>query len=161
MAELRAACEIVADDYHEFNRMERRRKRWRIWGPTIVFELLIIVGAVAARKPDALTFLLVFPGFIGFMIVASRAGTNLMLKRTPSALGRVEWRVDEVGVHATDRSGALTLNWSVFTAVELGPKLIALRISPYFARFIPRRAFESPDTESEFIALAQRRISGR
>ena len=137
-----------------------RRTETRISLVFLAIAFILVFGAIVSSgfKPSVfeLVWLLFPPAFVLFVFVvqprrmASQAGRNEQLTCEAT------WEVSEVGVEISSRFGATQMDWETFRKLVTTKDyyLLLSRSNKNAFRFLPRRAFTSPQQEDLFTELA-------
>jgi hypothetical protein len=128
----------------------------------IAFILVFIAIGTTGFKPNLfeLVWLIFPPAFVLFVFViqprrmASQAGRNEQLTSVAT------WVVSEAGVEIKARSSATQLDWDTLQKLVRTKDyyLLLSRVNKNAFRFLPRRAFTTPQQEEMFLDLVVKNI---
>jgi hypothetical protein len=123
----------------------------------IAFGLICYVVITRGTPPTffELVWLLLPPLFVAYIFymqpnrMASQAVLNEQL------ITEATWRVNEVGVEISSRFGTTSLEWETLSKLVITKEyyLLLSKINKNAFRFLPLRAFHSPQERQEFLNL--------
>lgn len=128
----------------------------------IAFGLIIFAITANGAPPTVfeLIWLLLPPFFVIFVFYIQPMRVARQASENEQLVTEATWEVNEDGIQISSRFGSTRLDWREMNKLVTTREyyLLLLKVNKNAFRFLPRRAFSSPQEQDQFLELLQKHL---
>ena len=125
--------------------------------------VLICYGVIARGVSPSifeLIWLLLPPLFVAYVFFGQPARMAKQAVQNEQLVTEATWQVGEAGVEISSRFGSMLMGWDTLKRMVTTKEyyLLLSKVNKNAFRFLPQRAFSSPDDKERFLALVRQHL---